>query len=297
MPDEKHGYLRHLANFAYVVEAGSISAAANRLGASASALSESVKLLETHLGEPLLERRRSGVVPTGRGLTLLPEAQEIVAALGRALGPKDDATSATLRLSLPSELAEGWFDTALARIQQDLPEITLVLMIEDALVDHTKYARDLHVRAGKAEARAGLTPLATGEARAVMVAQTQLLQGIDPSAPKAIAQLPFLARPRAGRMAEIGLSDGTKLRFPSSLQISAITTRIACMRAGLGVTTCLDRSVRQGLDTGALTRLLPDLFDHPVSIAIASPHKRPPAAARKVAEILGAALALAPPQG
>ena len=61
------GYLRHLANFARIVDAGSLTGAANQRGVSPSAMSDSVRILETHFGIPLLERRRSGVVPTGKG--------------------------------------------------------------------------------------------------------------------------------------------------------------------------------------------------------------------------------------
>lgn len=281
-----HGYLRHLANFAHVIEAGSISAAANQLGTSASTISGSVKMLEARLGETLLERRRSGVVPTGRGQTLYKEAREIVGALDRALGSDAQHPGATLRISLPGELAQGWFDTALARLQAERPDLNLVLMLEDSLVDHTKFARDLHVRVGRPEARPGMTDLTSARTRALMVAHEALCRDLSVDDPDAIGALPFIARPRASGMVDMRLGDGRVVQFSRTLQVSSIAARIALARAGLGVTTCLDRSVATDLQQGRLRRVLPTLFDHPVSITIASPHKRPPQAAIDVASAL-----------
>lgn len=283
-----NGYLRHLATFAHVVDAGSITAAAGRLGGSPSSVSESVKVLEAHLGEVLLERRRSGVVPTGRGLEIYAEAREIVAALNRALGPREDEAPATLRISVPSELSQGWFHLALDQIGQVHPEIQLVLMVEDGLVDHTKYARDLHIRAGKKETRPGMTELASGQTRAVMACASGLLPS-DASAEQVQAEV-FLCKPRASREAVITLGSGTQLRFQRTLQASSVTIRIALARAGLGVVTCLQRSLAQDFTEGRMTRLLPDAFDMPVHISITSPHRKPPKAAQLVAEALGAAL-------
>lgn len=283
-----NGYLRHLATFAHVVDAGSITAAAGRLGGSPSTVSESVKVLEAHLGEVLLERRRSGVVPTGRGLEIYAEASEIVAALQRALGPREDEAAATLRISVPSELSQGWFHEALTQIGAAHPEIQLVLMVEDGLVDHTKYARDLHIRAGKAETRPGMAELASGQTRAVMACAAGLLPP-DATVEQVQTQV-FLCKPRASREAELTLGSGTRLRFRRTLQASSVTTRIALARAGLGVVTCLKRSLDQDLAAGRMTRLLPGAFDMPVHVSIASPHSKPPKAARLVADALGTAL-------
>jgi len=82
--------LRHLRQFAAVVEAGSLTAAAERLHMSQPPLSVAIAKLEADVGVPLLVRTSRGVEPTSAGLFLLEgasrvlgEVDELTAALGR----------------------------------------------------------------------------------------------------------------------------------------------------------------------------------------------------------------------
>ena len=62
---------------ATVADAGSLSAAARRLGSTQPALSKRLKRLEDALGVPLFERGVRGVQPTEYGAALLPRARAI----------------------------------------------------------------------------------------------------------------------------------------------------------------------------------------------------------------------------
>ena len=61
---------RHLVQFAAIIEEGSFSLAAERLGTTQPALSSMVKTLETRAGLDLLARRRRPVTPTPLGAEL-----------------------------------------------------------------------------------------------------------------------------------------------------------------------------------------------------------------------------------
>src|SRR5947208_15552971 len=76
--------IRRLASFLAVVEEGSFTRGARRLGISQPSLSQQIRLLENDLGGPLLERLPRGVRPTAAGRALLPEAQAAVRAADRA---------------------------------------------------------------------------------------------------------------------------------------------------------------------------------------------------------------------
>jgi DNA-binding transcriptional LysR family regulator len=69
--------LRQLQHFLAVVDAGSFSRAAERLGKSQQALSKSVRALEDTLGVRLLDRGAKSVAPTAYGQLLLPTARGI----------------------------------------------------------------------------------------------------------------------------------------------------------------------------------------------------------------------------
>jgi DNA-binding transcriptional LysR family regulator len=67
--------LRQLEYFVAIVEAGSLTGAAERLLVSQPSLSQQMGALERELGGPLLERLPRGVRLTAAGQMLLPEAQ------------------------------------------------------------------------------------------------------------------------------------------------------------------------------------------------------------------------------
>jgi DNA-binding transcriptional LysR family regulator len=69
-------YFRH---FLAVVNEGSLTAAAQKVAVTQSALTKSIRKLEKELGTPLFERLPRGTALTVYGKTLLPHAQRIVA--------------------------------------------------------------------------------------------------------------------------------------------------------------------------------------------------------------------------
>ena len=77
--------LRQLRYFLAIVEAGSITAAANDLGVAQPALSLHVKTMEETLGSKLLFRSKTGVTPTEAGLLLMQRARTILDDLSRTV--------------------------------------------------------------------------------------------------------------------------------------------------------------------------------------------------------------------
>ena len=70
-----------LRSFLAVADTGSVTAAADRLGRTQSAVSLQIKRLEDSLGQPLFERLPRGVALTPRGAQLMPYARRITALL------------------------------------------------------------------------------------------------------------------------------------------------------------------------------------------------------------------------
>src|SRR5664279_5073807 len=68
---------RLVRSFLAVLDAGSISAAAQRSGAQQPTLSRHVAELETQLGAPLFERTGRGVTPTGAALAIADAARRM----------------------------------------------------------------------------------------------------------------------------------------------------------------------------------------------------------------------------
>ncbi len=87
-----------LRSFREVCRHASISAAAQALGYTQSAVSRQIAGLERQLGSPLLERHARGVRPTTAGEALLEHAAAILARVERAVEEVGAAERRTIRL-------------------------------------------------------------------------------------------------------------------------------------------------------------------------------------------------------
>ncbi|WP_087874489.1 LysR family transcriptional regulator [Arthrobacter globiformis] len=81
--------IRRLALLVEVVEQGSITAAADLMLYTPSAVSQQLRKLEQEVGQPLLNRRSRGVVPTEAGQVLAGHARKIVRQMRAAQADLD----------------------------------------------------------------------------------------------------------------------------------------------------------------------------------------------------------------
>ena len=81
--------IRRLALLVEVVEQGSITAAADTMMYTPSAVSQQLRKLEQEVGQPLLNRRSRGVVPTEAGQILAGHARKIVGQMRAARADLD----------------------------------------------------------------------------------------------------------------------------------------------------------------------------------------------------------------
>ncbi len=120
--------------FVAVLDAGSLTAGADRFGISLAAASKRIAELEQHCGMALMQRSQRGVVATPQGLALHRHAIELVARLEQMALAVDDfhtGTAGHLRLwANPSSLG-GFLPALLAAYGARHPEVKIVL--EDAL--------------------------------------------------------------------------------------------------------------------------------------------------------------------
>jgi DNA-binding transcriptional LysR family regulator len=120
--------------FVAVLDAGSLTAGADRFGISLAAASKRIAELEQHCGFPLLQRGQRGVRATENGQTLHRHAIEVIARLEQlALAIDDFRTGATghLRLWANPSAFGGFLPRVLAAYAEQHPDVKIDL--EDAL--------------------------------------------------------------------------------------------------------------------------------------------------------------------
>jgi DNA-binding transcriptional LysR family regulator len=134
--------------FLAVAEAGSLSAAARRLGLTQPTLGRHVEALEGALGVALFTRGPKGLALTPAGLAALPAAQAMglaAGALARAVAGAG-ATTGTLRLTAAGEVAAEVLPPVLAHFAALHPGIALEISASDRPEDLLHREADLAVR-------------------------------------------------------------------------------------------------------------------------------------------------------
>lgn len=272
-----HGYLRHLANFARIVEAGSMKSASDALGIAPSGLSESVKLLEARFGTALLIRHKSGVTPTTEGERVYASASGIVDLMNEALGPEDTgALRQTCRVSVPTEVANTCFGPVVGHLNDRHPHLSLKIFAEDDFIDHSRFARDYFLRiAPTFPDNHELRTIWTGKAHAILVASAALFAEDDAHAVERITKLTAILG--AARKPPYGYSlahPEEHLTFAKAIGASHPSTQLSLASQGLGVTGCIDICAAQLIEAGVLRHILPDRFSVPLEIRLMTPHRR-----------------------
>jgi DNA-binding transcriptional LysR family regulator len=141
-----------LKAFAAIVERASFARAADHLGLSASALSQTIRQLETRLGVRLLNRTTRSVAPTAPGARLYeritPMMQELDAAVAEAVAATG-RTAGTLRINTLGMAAKKLIAPRLGRFHQAHPDIVLDIVIDDGLSDIVAGRFDAGIRVGE----------------------------------------------------------------------------------------------------------------------------------------------------
>lgn len=120
--------VKQLRYFTAIVEAGSLSAAAARIGIAQPSLSQHIKTLEARLGVELLVRTPKGVTVTDAGEILLGHARKILEAVELAI--EEVRVSGTeahgkVAFGLPSSVSMVLSVPLAETIRQELPKVSL----------------------------------------------------------------------------------------------------------------------------------------------------------------------------
>lgn len=140
-----------IATFVAIAEAGSISAAAMRLGHAKSVVSERLAELERSLGTRLVQRTTRRLSLTEDGQTFLLRAQRILRETHEAaaeLSERRGTLSGPLRLSAPVSFGVLHLAPALSIFLAEHRQIDLTLELDDRFVDAAAGGFDAVLRHG-----------------------------------------------------------------------------------------------------------------------------------------------------
>lgn len=140
-----------LKAFAAVVERKSFARAAEHLGLSPSALSQTIRQLEGRLGTRLLNRTTRSVAPSASGEQLYGRIAPLFREMDAAVAEASEAagqTTGTLRINTLGIAARTIIAPRLPRFHQAYPDVVLDIVVDDALADIVVGRFDAGIRVG-----------------------------------------------------------------------------------------------------------------------------------------------------
>ncbi|KTT27562.1 LysR family transcriptional regulator [Pseudacidovorax intermedius] len=140
-----------LKAFVAVVERQSFARAAEQLGLSPSALSQTIRQLEGRIGARLLNRTTRSVAPSASGERLYRRIAPLFQEMAVAVAEASEATgqiSGTLRINTLGIAARTIIAPRLARFHQTHPDVVLDIVVDDALADIVVGRFDAGIRVG-----------------------------------------------------------------------------------------------------------------------------------------------------
>lgn len=259
------GDLSDLAVFLAIANERSFTRAAARLNQSQSAISQTIRRLETRLGLRLLTRTTRSVAPTAEGERLLetirPAFANIDARLAE-LGELRDKPAGTVRLTLGRHAAETLICPAVARLVKSHPDIVVDLSIDQSLTDIVEGGFDAGVRLGEQVAKDMIAVRIGPELRMAVVASPEYLSAYGtPLMPHDLTRhrcinirLPTSGGLYAWEFDKDGHELNVRVSGPVVANDTIVVTRAAM--DGVGIAMVMEDMVEPAIAQGALVRLL-----------------------------------------
>lgn len=256
--------LNRLAVFVAVVESGSLTAAADRLGLAKAMVSAHMRRLEEELGATLLVR-------TTRTLNLTETGKTFYAASRQILLQADDAVAAasgaateprgTLRVTAPVDYGSMVVAPALVTLRRRYPALAVDLICTDGRIDLAAEGVDVAIRLGPLADSTYRVARIGGYTKWLVAAPAFLVAFGVPRRISDLAGFPFIstsaiARPQAfdftgpsGRKQTVHFSQGFAMNTATACRAAAL--------AGGGLAALTDFSIGDDVSAGRLARVLP----------------------------------------
>ena len=268
--------LNALRAFAAVAETRSLTRAAETLNVTRPAISQQIRNLESHLGEPLLVRGRRGVALTAQGERL---AHSLVAAFANIADAtrqfSTSAASRTLHVTTTPMFASSFLVPRLADFRSAHPGIELMLNPTSEFVDLQPGGVDMAIRYGDGDWPGVETELFFTGAFAVVAARS-LIGDRMITKPAEILDYPILQELGSTEFSDWmdrqGLKPGPDARItrmPGNLLLDEL-------RRGEGIVATVPRFIKDDIHADRLVVLFEDRLDAGYYLLTRPGTQRPP---------------------
>ena len=280
--------LADLSAFMAVAEERNFTRAAAKLGTSQSALSHTVRRLETRLGVRLLTRTTRNVAPTEAGerliATVAPAFDNIGAQLA-SLGELRERPAGSLRITASEHAVTTVLWPVLRQLLPDYPDINVELSIDSSLTDIVSGRFDAGVRLGEAIAKDMVAVRIGPDLRMAIVGSPDYFsRHPSPQTPRDLAdhRCINLRLSTAGGFYTWELEKGgreVRVRVEGQLAFNNVAMIVRAAEDGLGLGFVMEDKVAGQLADRRLIRVLDDWCPAFAGYHLYYPSRRQPSAA------------------
>lgn len=258
------GNMRRLVYFTAVVETGSFTAAAERLGITKAVVSQQVARLEQEFRVSLLVRTTRSVKVTDVGQTFYQRCVLILREAEEAFDELTDTVlepSGTLRIAAPFDYGIGIIVPTIAAFTRHYPNCRVDAALSDQTVDIMSGQVELAIRVGWLS-EDNLPVRRIGEFQQFLVVSKSLhAQLPEPLNLKDLSQLPFIANTALNNPLRWNFlsDDGEQqsIEMQASIYLDATLAVREAVLADAGISVLPDYAIADDLAAGRLIKLLP----------------------------------------
>jgi len=272
--------LAGMESFVNVVEAGSFSTAAKRLGLTRAVVGKRIAALEQGLGAQLLNRTTRHVSVTGPGAEFYERARNIVSEFALAsqeLLRNQVEPEGLIKVNAPMSFGQLHLAPALFGFMARCPKIVVQLTLTDRFVDPIAEGYDLVLRIGEMEDSSLIGRRLAQIPLAMAAAPSYLLSRGSPQIPGDLATHDILhyGLQRSGTRWRIYRA-GQEFSLEVPIIFCANNGDVLCSAAlaGRGIVMLPTFLLAQHLQSGRLQQVLPDYEATPLDLHFLWPQNR-----------------------
>ena len=256
--------LNRLVVFVSVVEIGSLTGAASRLGLAKTMVSTHMQRLESELGASLLVRTTRRLALTEAGEAFYEAARNIVRAAEEAvtaIGQEASDLRGTLRITAPVDYGASIIAPLAVALGKRYPGLKIELLSGDRLFDLVAEGIDVAIRLGKL-ADSNYQAVRVADLASWLVATPQVLASTAKlTRPEQLSELPFLALTVLAQplswIFEGPANARQAVHFHSRVSANTAHALRSAALAGGGLAILPDFAVADDVRAGRLVRVLP----------------------------------------
>lgn len=267
---------RDIETFVAVVDAGSFTRAAERMGRSKAGVSRQVRGLEERIGARLLNRTTRSLSLTDAGAALYERASSALAEIrdAEASAAMQQVTPhGRLKVSAPVAFGHRVVAEPLFRLVEEHPNLELDLSFTDRFVDVVGEGFDLVVRIGDL-ADSSLIAKRLGSTHRIVCAAPDYLEGRElPEKPADLQNHCCLLYTQQVSGTSWRFADGVTVNVRGRVRLDSGEALLGAAVAGLGIAWLPDFYVEEHIEDGRLVPLIEDFSAEPLGIWAVYPHR------------------------